>query len=336
MPAEGPEPGWYFDPDRDGTERYWNGTHWTEHRRALISVSPSPTLAPTASAADADFRSDDVDAKHEAISAASDPEPHSVAEANGDEPVDDPTAMSSDRSSAVMAASIGPPSRPEGQRHGKGQKIVGAQAPLTTSAKYSVGNRVRIVNRPRYEGRIGKVIGVGPPYVKLKMDDDGDVLVFGQANVEPLNEENPVAATEARPASKKAQPAVAKKSTVPKQVKTQKGSTQIPQEKPVPDPRPRQRGRASALPGSTEMTPSATVSAGGRKRPWWHDRTRAVTAAVVATLAIAAATIGLVIYNSQESRFNRCVSSAMKQYPDGPLGVAYMYCNQFVPDRGTH
>ena len=61
-----------------------------------------------------------------------------------------------------------------------------------------------------------------------------------------------------------------------------------------------------------------------------------VAAVVVASLAIAAATIGLVIYNSDESRFNRCVSNAMRQYPDAPLGVAYIYCDQFFPDRGTH
>mgnify|MGYP000606096122 CR=1 FL=1 len=72
------------------------------------------------------------------------------------------------------------------------------------------------------------------------------------------------------------------------------------------------------------------------RRRWWHDRTKLVAAVVVASLAIAAATIGLVIYNSDESRFNRCVSNAMRQYPDAPLGVAYIYCDQFFPDRGTH
>jgi hypothetical protein len=43
----GPEPGWYLDPEgSDGKTRYWNGTEWTEHRKA----TPEPTdhTTPTA------------------------------------------------------------------------------------------------------------------------------------------------------------------------------------------------------------------------------------------------------------------------------------------------
>jgi uncharacterized membrane protein len=29
-PAEGPPPGWYPDPSRQGSQRYWSGTMWTE------------------------------------------------------------------------------------------------------------------------------------------------------------------------------------------------------------------------------------------------------------------------------------------------------------------
>lgn len=45
MPA-GPEPGWYLDRDGGATERYWNGTSWTEHRKvvhALPQVPASPS-----------------------------------------------------------------------------------------------------------------------------------------------------------------------------------------------------------------------------------------------------------------------------------------------------
>ena len=38
MTADGPEPGWYFDPDGGDHERFWNGQAWTEHRRAKPSA----------------------------------------------------------------------------------------------------------------------------------------------------------------------------------------------------------------------------------------------------------------------------------------------------------
>lgn len=61
------------------------------------------------------------------------------------------------------------------------------------AAKHSVGSRVRIVNRPGYEGRIGKIIGIGPLYLKLRMEDDGDVLIVGQVNAVPARDTQRVA-----------------------------------------------------------------------------------------------------------------------------------------------
>jgi hypothetical protein len=48
MAEEAPSPhvpaGWYPDPTQPGTQRYWDGSQWTEHRAPL---SPSPAAAST-------------------------------------------------------------------------------------------------------------------------------------------------------------------------------------------------------------------------------------------------------------------------------------------------
>lgn len=44
----GPDSGWYFDPDNDERERYWNGDAWTDHRRSATSAG---TVMPTVNAA---------------------------------------------------------------------------------------------------------------------------------------------------------------------------------------------------------------------------------------------------------------------------------------------
>lgn len=59
--SAGPEPGWYFTEDDAGVERYWNGTDWTEHRRAKklaedddkpdppsVKAAPSEAIKPPA------------------------------------------------------------------------------------------------------------------------------------------------------------------------------------------------------------------------------------------------------------------------------------------------
>jgi hypothetical protein len=49
MSGETPSPsvpaGWYPDPTQPGTQRYWDGSQWTEHRAPL---SPAPASAPPA------------------------------------------------------------------------------------------------------------------------------------------------------------------------------------------------------------------------------------------------------------------------------------------------
>lgn len=42
MTAAGPEPGWYVDPDGADGQRYWNGSEWTEHRKATGLAAPEP------------------------------------------------------------------------------------------------------------------------------------------------------------------------------------------------------------------------------------------------------------------------------------------------------
>jgi hypothetical protein len=32
-----PPPGWYLDPDAGGTQRWWDGTAWTEHRAPAVA-----------------------------------------------------------------------------------------------------------------------------------------------------------------------------------------------------------------------------------------------------------------------------------------------------------
>ena len=33
--SAGPPPGWYPDPEMVGTQRYWDGSQWTEHRAPM-------------------------------------------------------------------------------------------------------------------------------------------------------------------------------------------------------------------------------------------------------------------------------------------------------------
>lgn len=40
-PDGGPPPGWYPDPQRDGQQRWWNGSRWTEHT-APRQAEPGP------------------------------------------------------------------------------------------------------------------------------------------------------------------------------------------------------------------------------------------------------------------------------------------------------
>ena len=41
-------PGWYPDPTAPGTERYWDGTAWTDHSRPVAVAPPAPAPAPPA------------------------------------------------------------------------------------------------------------------------------------------------------------------------------------------------------------------------------------------------------------------------------------------------
>ncbi|QUR69051.1 DUF2510 domain-containing protein [Mycobacterium spongiae] len=43
--ATSPPAGWYSDPGGSGGQRYWDGEHWTEHRRSDPSAPPSPLAA---------------------------------------------------------------------------------------------------------------------------------------------------------------------------------------------------------------------------------------------------------------------------------------------------
>lgn len=43
MTTAGPEPGWYIDPEKEGQQRYWNGSGWTEHRTTGL---PEPAPVP--------------------------------------------------------------------------------------------------------------------------------------------------------------------------------------------------------------------------------------------------------------------------------------------------
>lgn len=36
------EGGWYEDPGQPGSQRYWDGTAWTEHRRPAPELTPAP------------------------------------------------------------------------------------------------------------------------------------------------------------------------------------------------------------------------------------------------------------------------------------------------------
>lgn len=45
--TDGPEPGWYKDPEDAHAERWWDGSTWTEHSRAVAAIaSPTQPAAP--------------------------------------------------------------------------------------------------------------------------------------------------------------------------------------------------------------------------------------------------------------------------------------------------
>ncbi|MGW0280859.1 DUF2510 domain-containing protein, partial [Streptomyces sp. NPDC003006] len=41
-----PPPGWYPDPNQPSVERWWDGTAWTEHRRAPENLQTAPVQIP--------------------------------------------------------------------------------------------------------------------------------------------------------------------------------------------------------------------------------------------------------------------------------------------------
>jgi len=50
-PMSHPAAGWYTDPEQHGTQRYWDGTAWTEHRSPAGTfqvVAPVAVAVPTA------------------------------------------------------------------------------------------------------------------------------------------------------------------------------------------------------------------------------------------------------------------------------------------------
>lgn len=46
-PRPGTPAGWYPDPSMSGTQRYWNGTAWTEHAAPLMPPTGSRPTTPT-------------------------------------------------------------------------------------------------------------------------------------------------------------------------------------------------------------------------------------------------------------------------------------------------
>jgi hypothetical protein len=43
VPPQTPAPGWYPDPQHAGTQRYWDGTDWTENRAPLVHAGQAKT-----------------------------------------------------------------------------------------------------------------------------------------------------------------------------------------------------------------------------------------------------------------------------------------------------
>jgi hypothetical protein len=41
----GPGAGWYNDPKAPGTQRYWDGSGWTDHYAPLAAAGPAPAVA---------------------------------------------------------------------------------------------------------------------------------------------------------------------------------------------------------------------------------------------------------------------------------------------------
>lgn len=47
--SESPAPaGWYADPQMANTQRYWDGSSWTDHRAPLTQAATSPGPGPAA------------------------------------------------------------------------------------------------------------------------------------------------------------------------------------------------------------------------------------------------------------------------------------------------
>jgi hypothetical protein len=43
LPVQATPPGWYLDPQDPRTQRYWDGTQWTEHRSPAAQQAGPPT-----------------------------------------------------------------------------------------------------------------------------------------------------------------------------------------------------------------------------------------------------------------------------------------------------
>lgn len=47
--SNGPESGWYSDPEQPGADRFWDGTAWADQRRpsaAPVVAAPEPPSKP--------------------------------------------------------------------------------------------------------------------------------------------------------------------------------------------------------------------------------------------------------------------------------------------------
>lgn len=173
----GPDSGWYFDPDNDERERYWNGHAWTDHRRSATSAG---TMMPS------------IDAPQTPAEALTGRNPYSAANSVVPAP---PTSDSSSPLAPLPAYEHD--SSPGGQEHSTDRNETPGDA---TNTQLCVGGSARIVDGSnRFVDRIGTIKSLDSSAATLKFSGSFGTFDFPRRHVVAVAEPSSAQANKRRP-----------------------------------------------------------------------------------------------------------------------------------------